>query len=173
MAGLLQLKDKFKKGDLVVLIFHDHGSRYVGKIFNDDWMRDRGFLADKPILASDIIRKKKQDEFIGLQKEKTVGDAIELMHSRDLSQIPVMSNGDVVGSVTESMVFNKILADPKIKNSKLESIMAKPFTYVSIDEPLEQLSKKINKQNSALLVKDENNKTHIITEYDVIKAVAR
>lgn len=44
LQGLLQLKDKLKKSDLVVVIFHDHGSRYVGKIYNDDWMKDKGFL---------------------------------------------------------------------------------------------------------------------------------
>ncbi|MBL4655311.1 MAG: cysteine synthase family protein, partial [Bacteroidia bacterium] len=59
VQGLLQLKDKFKEGDLVVLIFHDHGSRYVGKIFNDDWMRERGFL-DKPYIAKDLINYRDQ-----------------------------------------------------------------------------------------------------------------
>ena len=43
MAGLIQMKDKFKKGDVVVVIFHDHGTRYMGKMFNDDWMLERGF----------------------------------------------------------------------------------------------------------------------------------
>jgi cystathionine beta-synthase len=44
MAGVIQMKDRFKKGDVVVVIFHDHGTRYLGKMFNDEWMKSKGWL---------------------------------------------------------------------------------------------------------------------------------
>ena len=55
MAGLLQLKDHFTAGDVVVVIFHDHGSRYLGKMFNDDWMREKGFLEKSGLTARDLV----------------------------------------------------------------------------------------------------------------------
>jgi hypothetical protein len=63
MAGLMQMKDRFKEGDVVVVIFHDHGTRYLGKMFNDDWMRDRGFLEEKSPKAIDLIERHKHSEF--------------------------------------------------------------------------------------------------------------
>ena len=59
MAGLLQMKDRFKKGDVVVVIFHDHGTRYLGKMFNDDWMRERHFLEVTKPKAIDLVASHK------------------------------------------------------------------------------------------------------------------
>ena len=60
MAGLLQMKSMFKEGDLVVVIFHDHGTRYLGKMFNEEWMQDRGFLPKEPTkTALDLIQNHK------------------------------------------------------------------------------------------------------------------
>ncbi|MBN4065721.1 CBS domain-containing protein [Candidatus Amoebophilus asiaticus] len=173
VAGLLQIKDQLKEDDLVVLIFHDHGSRYVGKIFNDDWMRERGFLDDKPILARDIIKNKYQDEVITLSTDKSVANAIELMQETNISQIPITQNGDIVGSVTERLIFNNLLKDPNVKSEKLQTIMRDPFPLVKMNTPVTELSNMINKENSAVLVKDESGDTHIITEYDVIFAISR
>lgn len=173
VAGLLQMKNKLKETDLVVIIFHDHGSRYIGKIFNDDWMRERGFLDEKPILVKDIINKKPKDEFIYLEKMKPVSSAIEIMQRQNISQIPITKNGDIVGSVTESLIFNSLLKNPEIKSVNIASIMKDPFPFVMMDTPLTKLSSMINKENSAVLVKDQNGKTHIITEYDIINAIAK
>jgi len=76
VAGVLQLKDMFKKGDVVVIIFPDHGSRYMGKMYNEDWLRERGFLKDEKLTAKDIIRKKESQEIITIDCEKTVIEAI-------------------------------------------------------------------------------------------------
>src|SRR5690606_135570 len=98
IAGLLQMKDQLKKDDVVVVIFHDHGSRYVGKIYNDDWMRERGFL-DTELKVRDLITHKEVKEFITVQKGVKVLEVFNLMKDRDLSQIPVMDSGSVVCSV--------------------------------------------------------------------------
>jgi len=172
VQGLLQLKDKFKEGDLVVLIFHDHGSRYVGKIFNDDWMRERGFL-DKPYMAKDLINYRDQKGVITLDQNEPVAAAIEIMQKKSISQIPISSNGDFVGSVTERSVFKKLIEDTTIKDQPLSSIMKDPFPIVEMNTPLEELSKIIDRETSAVLYKDGNDKFQIITEYDIIHTISK
>src|SRR3982751_5446061 len=71
IAGVLQMKDKFKAGDVVVVIFPDHGTRYLGKMYNDDWLRDRGFLKDGKLTARDIIAIKESQEIVTIDSEKT------------------------------------------------------------------------------------------------------
>ncbi|HRD82656.1 MAG TPA: pyridoxal-phosphate dependent enzyme, partial [Saprospiraceae bacterium] len=90
VAGLLQLKDQLKAGDVVVVVVHDHGSRYVGKIFNDDWMRERGFL-DTELRVKDLVALKKDKSFITVQTTDSVRDAFNLMKTNNISQLPVMA----------------------------------------------------------------------------------
>ncbi|HRH11841.1 MAG TPA: pyridoxal-phosphate dependent enzyme, partial [Bacteroidia bacterium] len=75
LAGLLQMKDKFKKGDVVVIIFHDHGTRYMGKMFNDDWMRDRNFLEVSKPKAIDLVADHKNQKLLTLDLNSTVNEA--------------------------------------------------------------------------------------------------
>jgi cystathionine beta-synthase len=70
IKGVLQLKDKLTKDDIVVVLFHDHGSRYIGKIFNDDWMRERGFLEENLNSAKDLVAKNKNMPLVFLYSEE-------------------------------------------------------------------------------------------------------
>src|SRR5476649_1891144 len=101
IAGLLQMKDRFKAGDVVVVIFPDHGTRYLGKMYNDDWLRDRGFLKDDKLTAHDIIKKKESTEIITIDLDKSVLEAINTIKSLNISQIPVTQKGMVIGKITE------------------------------------------------------------------------
>jgi cystathionine beta-synthase len=172
IAGLLQLKDKLKPTDMVVVIFHDHASRYMGKPFNDLWMRERGFLVDVELTAKQIISQKDFQEFVTIGKSQTLQEAIHLMKSLGISQVPVVAENEIVGSVTESMVLHQLLENPYNINRAVETIMAKPFPFVDIDTTARKLSSLINKNNSAVLVKDSIGQTNIITEYDLIQAIA-
>ncbi len=80
MAGLLQMKDMFKGGDVVVVIFHDHGTRYLGKMFNDDWMRDRGFLEIKKPKAIDLIASHKNQKLLTVEADASIADALGMMN---------------------------------------------------------------------------------------------
>jgi cystathionine beta-synthase len=172
VAGLLQLKDRLKKDDLVVVIFHDHGSRYVAKLYNDEWMRERQFLDDRPLTARDIIRKKEVKEFVTVQKDSPVEEAVTRMKDLNISQLPVMDNGTVVGSVTEHDVLSALMADPEGLHNTVSSIMGKPFEIIDADTPAAKISSLISRKNSAVLVKDAAG-IQIITEYDLIQALAR
>ena len=171
VAGLRQLKDKLTKDDVVVVIFHDHGSRYVGKLYNDDWMRDRGFLDDE-LKVKDLITKKSVKDFISVQKDAKVRDAFNIMKDKDISQIPVMDNVTMVGSLTESAVLKHILANP-LANSENEvsAIMSPSFPLVEEDLPFTQLSRYFTKENKAVVAKDKAGSMHVLTQYDVVQAV--
>ncbi len=171
IAGLLQLKDQLKPDDVVVIILHDHGSRYVGKVYNDDWMRERGFL-DGELKIKDLIRMKDTSEFLSLNTETTVKEALKIMKERDISQMPVERNGDIVGAITESSVLNYLLESP-MKNSDeiVEKIMGNSFPWVDSEMECKTLNRYISKEVPAVLSKDAKGDVAIITQYDIIQAI--
>jgi cystathionine beta-synthase len=155
----------------VVCIFHDHGSRYVAKIYNDEWMMQRGFLEVKTF--KDLVSGRGTKKLVTVKPEQTVAEAIDLMRKYDIENIPVMNGNGIVGSLSESGLFNKILSDPEIKNQKVEAVMEKEYPVVSFDMPVEKLSNLISKQNGAVLSKDESGNYHIVTKYDIIQSLAK
>ncbi|MES1217764.1 MAG: pyridoxal-phosphate dependent enzyme [Bacteroidota bacterium] len=169
IQGLMQLKSRLKKDDLVVCLLHDHGSRYVGKIYNDHWMIERGFLDVKTF--KDIISSRGTKRLITVEASQTVMDAVELMKKYDIEQIPVMNGSGPVGSISEGGLFQKIFNNPEIKNAKVEEVLEPSFPIVAFDMPVEKLSHLINKENGAVLAKDDAGQYHIVTKYDVIQAL--
>jgi cystathionine beta-synthase len=169
LQGLFQLKSKLKKDDLVVCIFHDHGSRYVAKIYNDQWMIERGFLDVKTF--KDIVSARGAKRLITVAPQQTVSEAVELMKKYDIEQIPVMNGDGPVGAISEGGLFQKVFNDPEIKTAKVESVIEPSFPIVAYDTPVEKLSSLINKENGAVLAKDEAGNFHIVTKYDVIQAL--
>ncbi len=171
LAGLLQLKDQLTAEDVVVVVIHDHGSRYVGKIYNDDWMRARGFL-NKELNVADIITQKRDAAFLSIQTSDTLRAVFNIMKEKDISQMPVTEDGQIVGSITENIVLTHLLENPLNNSEKLvKSIMNDPFPMVNEDLPVSQLSKFINKKIPAVIAKDRAGNLHIITKYDIIQAV--
>lgn len=170
IGGILQMKDKFKAGDLVVVLFHDHGSRYVGKMFNDDWMRSLGFL-DEKLTIKDIINSRPKQDLVKVKSEDSVLDAVNIMKHNDISQIPVMDNGVVLGAIDESTILNNLLENAESKSWKVSKIMKEAMPVVEFDSPCDQLNSYFNKVNGAVLSKDTVGQWHIITKYDVIQAL--
>src|SRR5688572_394112 len=165
IQGLMQLKNKLKKDDLVVCIFHDHGSRYVGKIYNDQWMIERGFLDVKTF--KDVVSARGTKRLITVEPSQTVSEAVDLMKKYDIEQIPVMNEDDTVGSISEGGLFQKVFDNPDIKHSKVADVLEPSLPLVAFDTPVEKLSSLINRGNGAVLAKDEAGNYHIITKYDV------
>jgi len=171
VKGLLQLKEHFKKEDVIVVMFHDHGSRYVGKMFNDDWMRERGFLDEEKLVAIDLIKESVHTPLITVKTEELVSHAIERMRKNDISQIPVTDTQGFVGSVDESKLFNLYFDDKDSANKPIKDVMSAPFPMVKSETSIDEISKLINRDNSAVLVDLGNNNFHIITKHDVIRAI--
>ena len=171
VKGLLQLQANFKKDDVVVVLFHDHGSRYVGKMFNDSWMRDRGFLDDEKLVAVDLIKDRISSPLITVKTEELVSHAIERMRMNSISQIPVTDVDGFVGSVDESDLFGLYFDDKNKASKAIRKVMGKPFPVVKGTTSIDVIYELINKENSAVLVDLENGRFHIITKHDVIRAI--
>lgn len=172
MAGLVQMRGMFKKGDVVVVIFHDHGTRYLGKMYNDDWMRERGFLDNESPKASQLIERHKHLPLVTANLQDTVHDVIVKMRKYDISQIPVInSTGEFVGSLNDSHLFSKLVEQPEFKNEPVAALAQAPFPFVHPDASLEEISKLISRDNNAVLVKLLSGAVHIITKQDVIDAL--
>ena len=172
MAGLIQLKDNFKKDDVIVVIFHDHGSRYLGKMFNDEWMREKGFLEKSGMTARDLVASGVSGELFAVEATRPVEDAVRVMSEHDFSQISITRDGRVVGSLNETHLYDEFLKDPDIKGKPVESIMQPAFPFADVSTPVDLLSTMITPANPAVLVRDfKTDKTFIITRSDVIRVM--
>jgi len=172
IKGLLQLKDELTEDDVVVVLFHDHGSRYVGKMFNDDWMRERGFLEEDKTVALDLIKDHSNKHLVTVTPHDPVSQVIQLMHQYQISQIPVVENGNYVGSLTDKVLFAKLLEKPELKELPARNIMEPSFPIVNENTSVEDVSKMFNKETQAVLVKYNGDSHHIITRQDVIQALS-
>jgi cystathionine beta-synthase len=174
MAGLLQLKDELKEGDLVVVIFHDHGTRYLGKMYNDEWMLEKGFFDKKGLTAKDLVSGSSKQNLITVEASETLVNAIALMNKMNISQIPVSKDKRIVGSLNENLLYPKIVGNPDVKNATVETVMSPAFPFVDISAPIDSLSAMITDANPAVLVRDfKLDKTYIITRHDIINALTK
>jgi cystathionine beta-synthase len=172
MAGLLQLKDHFTAGDVIVVVFHDHGSRYLGKMFNDEWMREKGFIEKSGLTARDLVASGLSGELLAIEGSEPVETAVKLMGAHDFSQISITHDKRLVGSLNETHLYAQLVADPAVKSQPVESIMQPAFPFVDISTPVDLLSTMITPANPAVLVRDfKTEKTFIITRSDVIRVL--
>jgi cystathionine beta-synthase len=172
IAGLLQLKDHFGPDDVIVVIFHDHGSRYLGKMFNDEWMREKGFLEKSGLTARDLVAMRVSGELCAIESNEPVEHAVRVMSERDFSQISITRNRRLVGSLNEAHLYSELVRDPGVKRNPVESIMQPAFPFVDVSTPVDLLATMITPQNPAVLVRDfKTDKTFIITRSDVIRVL--
>ncbi len=172
LAGLLQLKDRFKAGEIVVVIFHDHGTRYIGKMFNPDWMRRMGYENLEGPTARSLVKTKTGADLVGVEETATVEQALARMAANDFSQIPVTKEERVVGSLREAHAYACIVRDHQVRHAPVRSIMQPAFPFVDIETPVELLAPMITPENPAVLVRDfPAGKTYVLTGYDVLQAI--
>ena len=161
--------EHLKDDDMMVIILPDHGTRYLNKVYNDDWMRDRGFEEREFATAKDIIRRRNGlASLVTIDATSSVSDAITLLHKKGISQIPVTDGDQFTGSLKESNLLKILIEDPEIKNKPVREVMDQPLQFVGMDNTLDVLSSLINHDHQALLVRDERNQVHIITQQDLL-----
>ena len=171
VAGLLQMKDQLTKDDVVVVVVHDHGSRYIGKLFNDDWMRERGFLDDE-ITVKDIIAQKKNAPIFDVEVGTTVGETLHLMKENDISQLPVSQNGTYIGSISEGEVINFLIENPKeYAETPVGEIMGAPLQIVEETLDCKRLCTVLEEKPFAVLAREKSGNMHVITKFDVVKVL--
>jgi cystathionine beta-synthase len=172
VKGLIQLKSHFKKDDVVVVLLHDSGSRYVGKMYNDDWMRERGFLDESYLTAQDLVKNHEDKPLVTVFAEELVSHAIAKMRKFGISQIPVMKDNTFVGSIDDSAIYQTLVEKPELRDAAISSIMGPVFPIVKSGTHIEELCKLINKSTPAVLVEADSGEKHIVTRYDIISAMS-
>lgn len=172
-GALEYARENLKASDVMVILLPDHGTRYLAKIYNDQWMKDHGFLESRNFQsARDIIQgRNEKDSLHTISKSSKVSDVILMMNREGIDQIPVLDDGQFVGSVSSASLLEKIIQDPQLQNKEVGEVMDKPMLFVAPDSTLDVLSSLLNKDNKAVLVRDASEKVHIITQHDVLRAI--
>jgi cystathionine beta-synthase len=172
LQGLIQLKERLKPEDVVVCVFHDHGSRYVGKIYNDQWMMERGFLEVKTF--RDIVNGRgSRQRLITLSPDDSVAKAVDLMKKFDIEQIPVIKEDTQIGTISENGLFLRVFSNPDIRNEHVGNLLEACYPEVDFNTPVERLSTLITRENSAVLSRDEAGNYQIVTKYDILQAMTK
>jgi cystathionine beta-synthase len=169
--GVRQLKDQLTKDDVVVVLFHDHGSRYVGKVFNDDWMRERGFLPQQNILAKDLVDRHANLPLVSVDPDCTVAEVMHRMRKFDISQMPVGKPGQFVGSVDDQTIFQYLVDDENVKSKRIKEIMCASYPVVQPTDTVEFVKSHINRKNGAVLVALGDDHFQILTRSDLMEAM--
>ena len=175
VAGALEwAKTNLKEEHVMVIILPDHGTRYLGKVYNDNWMKDHGFVEARDFAtATDILeRQNGNGKLVTIDKNARVSEAVALLTNGSISQLPVTDGDDFAGSLIDSKLLAQMIENPELRDQRVSEVMDKPFPFVPMDNTLDVLSSVINKDNPAVMVRDEQNQPHIITQHDLLRSMA-
>jgi cystathionine beta-synthase len=160
--------------DLIVVIIPDSGTRYLSKIYNDNWMKENQFLA--PVVhvrAGQVVRDKvRTKELVSIPLGITVQDAVTLMREHDISQVPMIEGGEVVGSISEARILDILVSDPGARLKPVVEYMEKPFPVVNEHASLNDVAQYMDRETPAILVKSQGG-FDIITKSDLIFFLTR
>jgi cystathionine beta-synthase len=174
MHGALEYaREHLTESDVMVVLLPDHGTRYLNKVYNDHWMKDHGFLEERSFgTAKDIILGKNgKDSLFTISKTSKIGDAIKIMSREGIDQVPVVDGKEFVGSIAAAGLLEKIIENPSVKDDAVGNLMDQPMQFVAMDTTLDVLTSMLNRNNKALLIRDDHEKVHIITQHDILKAM--
>ena len=169
IKGVLQLKNEFKPDDVVVVLFHDSGSRYVGKIFNDDWMRDKGYLVDPAPDLTSIIEKNKKP-WIVARTEELLSHAIERFRKNQISLLPVIDNQGLVGALYFVDVYKAMQSNHANIDLPIKDFMKSPLKILPINTQLSDVQAILNHEK-AVIVEVSNQNYQMLTPFDFVSVM--
>ena len=182
MFAALELAKELDERATVVVLFPDSGRSYLSKIYNDEWMRQNGFLERLTLSATvrDVIKAREPGvpELVVVSKSESVRNAIDTMQRYGISQIPVVADGradrigDIVGSVQEKTMLDRVFRDPALVDERVERVMEAPFPVVQANEDIERLYAELSAGAPALLAAQDERPVSIITKADLLEFVA-
>jgi cystathionine beta-synthase len=159
--------------DIMVVIIPDHGSRYLSKLYNDNWMKDNQYLEPRlKLTAGDVSHAKRGKRvLVSVGPDATLTQAINLMQESDISQLPVIEDGKIIGSLTETKVLSTLVSNPSLRGHNVREFIGKPFPVVNEKMSIENLYKMLDSETSAVIVQRGDNSLEIITKSDLILAI--
>ena len=161
---------------VVVVIICDTGERYLSKQWNDDWMRDNQFTDESTSLtAGGVIggRARELEPLIAIDHDADVRVAIELMRERDLSQLPVRRDGELVGCLSENQAIDLLFHRDDLAALPVGKVMGPPLPVMPADTPAEQIASMLARGQKAVLVDRGGGDLVVLTKFDLIHASAR
>jgi cystathionine beta-synthase len=175
MAGALKVAEKLTETDVMVVILPDSGERYLSKMYNDDWMREHGFLIPERITVRYILDSKPPPlrRLVAVDPVTTIRRTLDLFKEHDISQLPVLEKGKPVGTVIDNEVMSAVLENTALLDSGVSRIMQPPFPVVGIDSTIDYAIDFLKKKDSGVLVEENEKIVGILTRYDVIEYMAR
>jgi cystathionine beta-synthase len=181
MFAALEIANELDEEAFVLVLFADSGRSYLSKIYNDEWMRQNGYLERYPVQATvlDVVRDRKGTPgLIVVSKGQSVRSAIDTMQQYGISQIPVVADGeathvtDIVGSVQETTMLDRVFREPALVDERVERVMEAPFPVVQANEDIERLYAELSSGAPALLAASDDRPVSIITKADLLEFVA-
>ena len=168
-------RENMKAGDTMVILLPDHGTRYLNKVYNDQWMKDHGFLEERTFgKARDIIQARgTTDRLVTVGENELLEQAILILNKEGIDQLPVVAGSEFTGTVSTAGLLEKVIQSPEARKLPVREAMDKPMPFVALDSTLDVLSSMLGKNNKAVLVRDESDRVHIITQHDVLQAMAK
>ncbi len=158
----------------VVVILCDTGERYLSKVFNDEWMQENQLLEIERVTAAQLLAAKVNGgpELVTVSPSQTVRQALNLMTTYDISQLPIVEGGDCIGSLNEGNLMAQAIAKPAVLDHPVRDVMDAPYPVVDGDFPLERFSELLSRETPAVLVRKTGALTGIVTRYDVLQHMA-
>ncbi len=171
-----ELASRVPPGSVIVTVLPDNGSRYLSKMYNDEWMRDNGMLQEPSQMGSvrDLLHARLPFNLISVRRTERVGDVILIMKENGISQMPVMEGDEVLGLIHEADLLKLLLSGVGTSNSSIEPIITRNFPTVTEDDALESLSQIFTSMGrEAVMVVREGVSRDIITKIDLIDYLLR
>jgi cystathionine beta-synthase len=159
---------------LVVTVLCDTGERYLSKVYNDEWLRENQLLDIERVTVTRVLEAKNSDAppLISVAPTATVRQALNLMNTYNVSQLPVLDGGDGVGAVSEPALMAKALEQHATLDQAVAEVMDGPFPVVDADLPVERLTQLLSRETPAALVRRDGKIAGIVTRYDVLHQLA-
>ena len=154
-----------------VTLLPDWGEHYLSKVYDDDWMRENGFLKRTHLSLHEMVAGKDSElpELVSVQPTASVRAALSTITSYDVSQLPVILEGECVGSLAEAELMATVIEDPELLDRPVESVMEGPFPVVDSHVDADEAATLLTRKNPAVLVRENGELKGILTRYDVVR----
>ena len=174
LVAARQVAEGLGSESVLVVLLPDTGERYLSKAHNEEWLKEQGYLEEPvaPLMA--ILRTKERalPGVITIDVAAKVREAADMMRQYNVSQLPVLDTGIMVGSLREEILMKALLENPKMYDDFVAKVMEKPFPIVEPGADLDAVYKLLLRGSPAVVVGSENHLEGIITRIDVIEYLA-
>jgi cystathionine beta-synthase len=173
LFAALQVAHQAKPGQVVVVLIPDTGERYLSKVHSDEWMRDNRLLDSSMITIADVMAGKRNHipPLVSINYDDTVDRALSLIREFNISQLPVLKEGNVVGSVSEGVLLQKVLDASAHGDTRVEYLLEKPLPVVPLDAHLPRAMKVLAASNAAVAVDQHGKPAGILTRFDLLEYI--